>query len=108
MNKKNNIYPITRFMTNPPGITTVQFSIFPSPSAQCILYPLILDCTVNDMLDIKLGDLDVKSVKNGRLLGNGAGFVTRLLTVAYDSVPNEVMLSSLILHLITIVSVTMH
>ncbi len=60
-----------------PAILIVQFSIFPFPSSQCIVYPLILDCTVNDMLDIKLGDLELKSVKNGRLLGNGAGVVTR-------------------------------
>ena len=42
-----------------PSISIIQFSIFPSPSSQCIVYPLILDCTVNDMLDIKLGDLEV-------------------------------------------------
>ena len=64
-----------------PAMSIVQFSIFPSPSSQCIVYPLILDCTVNDMFDIKLGDLEVKSVKHGRLLGNGAGVVTRSLLV---------------------------
>ena len=42
-----------------PVMSIVQFSIFPSPSSQCIVYPMILDCTVNDMLDIKLGDLEV-------------------------------------------------
>ena len=50
---------VTEIYLDTPVTVIVQFSIFPSPSSQCIVYPLILDCTVNDMLDIKLGDLEV-------------------------------------------------
>ena len=63
---------------------------------------------MNDMLDIKLGDFEMKSVKNGRLLGNGAGVFTKSATVVYDSVPNEVMFSSLILQFSILESVTVH
>ena len=45
-----------------PAILIVQFFIFPSKSSHCIVYPLILDCTVNDMLDIIRGEDDVRSV----------------------------------------------
>ena len=89
-------------------MSIVQFSIFPSPSSQCIVYLLILDCTVNHMLDIKLGDVDEKSVKKGGLLGNGTGVGTRRDVLVYDFVHNEVMFSSLILHKRLLESVTVH
>ena len=35
-----------------PGIVTVKFMKFDPPkSSQCTVYPLILDCAVNDMVD---------------------------------------------------------
>ena len=76
-------------------------------SSQCTVYPLILDCTVNDMVDIKLGDVDDSSVEKAGALGKGLKVDGRSL-VWYVSVTNGFIFSSVILHLRILESFTIH
>ena len=54
-----------------PCILIVQLSLSPPKSSHCIVYPLIPDCTVNDMFDIILGLVEDKSVEKSRALRIG-------------------------------------
>ena len=71
------------------------------------MYPLILDCTVNDMVDIKLGDVDDKSVEKAGALAIGLRG-DRTSPVEYVSVPIPVIFLSVILHLRRTELVTLH
>ena len=79
-------------------MSIVQFFMSPpdAASSQMIVYRLILDCTVNDMLDIK-GEVEDKSVEKSSALAIGVK-LCKLLPVPNNAVPNCVIVSSLILH----------
>ena len=78
-----------------PATLIVQSFMSPQDVAfsQCIVYPLILYCTVNDMK----GEDENKSVENSSAFAIGMK-LCKLLPVPNNTVPNFVMLSSLILH----------
>ncbi len=79
----------------------------PPASSHSIVYPLILDCTVNDMFDIILGLVEDKSVEKSGALGIGLNDETASALVN-DSVSSVAILSFLILHLSNAESVTIH
>ena len=84
----------------------VQFLVSPA-SSQCIVYPLKLDCTVNDMVDTKLGDVDDRSVEKAGALAIGLKW-RGISPLVYVSVPITVIVSSVILQLRRIESLTLH
>ncbi len=90
-----------------PCILIVQLSLSPPASPHCIVYPLIPDCTVNDMLDIILGLVEDKSVEKSKPMVIGVNDL-RLSPVENVSVASVVKFSSLILHVSIIESVTIH
>ena len=89
-------------------MSIVQFLMSPSDAASshCIVYPLKLDCIVNDMLDIK-GEVENKLVENSSALAIGVKFC-KLLPVPNNCVPNCVILSSFIVHSSVLESFTIH
>ncbi len=95
-------------MVYSPCILIVQFSLSPSESSHSIVYPLILDCTVNDMFDIILGLIEDKSVEKSGALLIGVNEKTGSSASEYVSDPICSIVSSSILHLSIIESVTIH
>ncbi len=96
-----------KLMRQSPCILIVQFSLSPPKSSHCMVYPLILECTVNDMFDIILGLVEDRSVEKSGALVIGVED-TRASPLLYDSVSNDVIVSSLTLHLSNGESFTIH